>query len=342
MEKLLASYREAVEERLRELLRARDEATRPLFQTMQYHMGWLDDALQPTADVRGKRLRPIFCLLCCQAAGGDWRAALPAAAAIELIHNFSLIHDDIEDESQRRRGRPAVWSRWGLAQGLNAGDAMWTVAHLAAYQLMDEGHEPALVLCLARELDETCLALCRGQYLDLAFEERHQVSYKEYMHMITGKTASLLAASCAVGAMLAGADVAQVEAYGDFGRELGLTFQIIDDLLGIWGDTQVTGKSAASDLLAKKKTLPVVYTMQWEREQGRSCLTDLYAQPALSREDVQRALGCLAAADARAYTQAQAKQHEGRMLSRLAEVAADNEGYDTLEWLAKSLIDRQR
>lgn len=333
-------YLPAIEDELRDILENEQEPYAPLYGMMRYHMGWLDRNFHPQEAPGGKRLRPTFCLLACEAVGGSWRAALPAAAAIELIHNFSLIHDDIEDHSDTRRHRPAVWRLWGIAQGVNTGDAMWAISRLALYRLMKEGYEEDRVLRVVQRLDDACLRMCKGQYLDIHFETVDAVSLREYRRMIEGKTAALLSASFAIGAMLGRATEDTTTSYGAFGRELGMTFQIIDDLLGIWGDPQTTGKSAASDILEKKKTLPVLYTLQWERERGRHELNQLYKRERLSREDVPTVLELLERADARTYAREQAKEHHHQALKHLEATRVENPAQETLRRITTILVDR--
>src|SRR5688572_9098001 len=188
------------------------------YQMLAYHLGWVDGA------GAGKRIRPLLCLLACSAAGGDWQQALPVAAAVELIHNFSLIHDDIQDNSELRRGRRTVWVKWGQAQAINAGDAMFTLAHLAPHRLTALGVAPAVALAALAELDYTCLALTQGQYLDMSFEQRATVTVAEYLTMIEKKTAALIAVAAYLGAAVAGAPPERLEHFRDYGWNLGVAF----------------------------------------------------------------------------------------------------------------------
>ncbi len=247
---------DAIEEELRASMQLLQAAPyQGLREMIAYHFGWEPDGGSTN---RGKRVRPLLTLLSCAAAGGDWRAALPAAASVELIHNFSLVHDDIEDASETRRGRQTLWKRWSLAQGINTGDALFVMAQLAASHLHEAGVPAEIVLAVKRTLDEACLRLTMGQYLDLSFESRPSIAQDEYIEMISGKTSALLAASAAVGAMIAGASASRAEAYQRFGLNLGLAFQMLDDVLGIWGSADVTGKPTGDDLRARKKSLPVI------------------------------------------------------------------------------------
>jgi len=217
-----------------------------------YHLG-LDDPLQK----QGKRIRPLLTLVSAAGAGVPENKALPAAAAIELIHNFSLIHDDIEDNGDVRRGKPAVWKKWGLAQGLNAGDAMFNAAFLALGGLRTnfsaEIQTEALNL-----ISETCNLLTKGQYLDMRFEKEADVSMADYHQMILGKTSALIACSVEMGALLGKLDKDQRALYRKFGEKLGIAFQIYDDWLGIWGEEEKTGKSAIGDLVEKKRSFPIL------------------------------------------------------------------------------------
>jgi len=342
----LSDYLAALERDLCSLLSSEDEAVAPLYQMMRYHLGWLDQHFRPTDRPRGKCLRPLMCLLSCQAVGGDWRRALPAASAIELVHGFSLIHDDIEDKSDTRRHRPTVWHLWGVAQAINTGDAMWALSRLSLARLSGWGYDSCTVLRVGELLAQTCLALCTGQYLDLAFEVRQAVSMADYERMILGKTAALFSASPVAGAILGGAGEPVVSAYRDFGRELGLSFQITDDILGIWGDPVITGKSAASDLLEKKKTFPVLYALHWEQKRGHNDLGPIYARPTISSGDLSIILALLDRCGAREYARSRAWQHQQRALGYLDAALVRDAGHqadaahDELRKLAMRLVNR--
>jgi geranylgeranyl diphosphate synthase type I len=222
---------------------------------LAYHLGWEGEGAG--AKATGKRIRPLLLLLVTDAGGGAWENALPAAAAVELVHNFSLIHDDIEDKSQYRRGRLTVWTKWGIAQGVNAGDAMFTLAHLSMHRL-SRSFSPDLVLQCSHLLLQTCIELTQGQFLDIEFETKPNVSIAEYWGMIQGKTSALFSACAELGAITAKSSPETQNHYRRYGRALGLAFQVIDDILGIWGDEAMLGKSTSSDLCSGKKTLPVL------------------------------------------------------------------------------------
>jgi len=248
-EKILPIFTQRLEQFVKSLFIGEYQELENIF---SYHLG-LDQPIEN----QGKRLRPFLLLLCVEGGGGIWDRAIPAAISVELIHNFSLIHDDIEDDGALRRGREAVWKKWGLPQGLNAGDAMYAAAFLAMQRLNIENH-PEICISAIRILSDTCLLLTQGQYLDIDFERRGIVHESTYLQMVQGKTAALIAGCTRLGALIAGLPDEQQALYGKFGNAIGLAFQIYDDWMGVWGDPSLTGKSTTSDFLEKKKTLPVI------------------------------------------------------------------------------------
>src|ERR1700752_181972 len=239
----------------KQVSRLDEPRTKHFHEMLTYHMGWTGEGAGP--DATGKRIRPLMVLLSTAASGGEWKAALPAAAAIELVHNFSLVHDDIQDNSPTRRGRDPAWVKWGGRMAINVGDALFVISNQAIIDLK-ENFAAEVVLRASEILNNTCLELTRGQYLDMSYEERTDLNMEDYWPMIAGKTAALLSTCCHIGSLLGGADDIQQEAYRSFGHYLGLAFQVQDDILGIWGDEAVTGKSAAIDLVEGKNSLPVL------------------------------------------------------------------------------------
>ncbi len=268
----------------------------PDFDTMlQYPLGWVDEHGQPYDKPAGKRIRPLVVLLCAEAAGGEWRSALPGAAAVELLHNFTLVHDDIQDDSQTRHGRPTVWQVWGRPNAINVGDALFTLAYIALQQ-MEATVSSQTALRIWGIFNRTMLELTRGQHLDMRFEQQPSVSIDEYLIMIQGKTSALLSACAEIGALAGSEDTEKAAYYAAYGLNLGVAFQIHDDILGIWGDEEVTGKSTATDIVSRKKSLPVLFGL--ERSES---LAQLYAQPTLSEADIKRATALLDEVGARAY-----------------------------------------
>ena len=260
-----------------------------LLNLARYHLGWVDEQGQP-AFAEGKLLRPRLLLAACQAVGTDPERALPAAAAVELVHNFSLVHDDVEDESRLRHHRSTVWHRWGAAQAINTGDALFAAAHLALLRLPHHGVDAGTTLRASRALGSACLQLCHGQFLDLDYESRPMVGLNQYREMVRGKTAALMEACLYIGGLVGGASRTTLLRLQRIGRHLGLAFQIQDDVLDLWVDEGVTGKMA-SDMLRKKKTFPLVLALSKTRGLARRKIEILMQQPTLDTQDVQ----CIAA-----------------------------------------------
>jgi geranylgeranyl diphosphate synthase type I len=308
-----------------------------LFNTMlNYHVGFADADGTPTQVYSGKRIRPVLTLLSCEASGGPSDAALPAAAAIELLHNFSLIHDDIEDRDEIRRGRATLWKLWGDAQAINIGDAMFALAHTALERLEERGIEPKRVLRTLRAFDEAAVALTAGQHLDLSFVMRPDVQVNEYMTMIQGKTGALIQAACAIGGLIGGAMDDCVQALASFGAWLGVAFQLQDDVLGIWGDPEVTGKQD-SDLSHRKRTLPVLYAAE-QNERVR----ELYLMRDWNSDaDLRVVRELIEASGAREYTQQAALDAYTRSLQALDAAQVDNPYGTLLRLLAQSLMGRE-
>ncbi len=237
----------------------------PLYDWARYHLGWCDERLQPlgAADRRkhgGKRLRGVLSILACEAVGGDGTRAASAGAAIEFIHNFSLVHDDVEDNDAERRHRPTVWKLWGVPHAVNVGSNMQAMVDLAVLRLA--GKLPAAtVVHVFQVITRAILQMTEGQYLDMAAQDRSEMSLSEYFRMTGGKTAALIEGALRSGALLGTEDAARVEALARFGWHFGLAFQCRDDYLGCWGDPTLTGKAVGNDLLQGKRSLPVVHAL---------------------------------------------------------------------------------
>ena len=334
----LARYKREVDVALRAIL-AR-EGPPLLYRMARYHLGWEDAQGRPTESAGGKALRPTFCLLACEAVGGDWRRALPAAAALELVHNFSLVHDDIQDRDRERRHRPTVWSLWGESQAINAGDALLSLARLAVLKLAQEGLPPAAVVEAARILDERTLEIVEGQVMDLSFEERLEVDLASYLEMIEKKTGALFDCSLRLGALVGGGDPAQVEALGRCGRLLGIAFQIRDDMLGVWGAESQTGKPPAADIRRRKKSLPVIYALSRAEGSALEDLRQAYSRHELSDEDVSLVLRCLDVLGAQTYCRRLAEEQKAAALAELDRLSLKTEAADELRKTAAFLLER--
>ncbi|MEU8298700.1 polyprenyl synthetase family protein [Micromonospora sp. NPDC048909] len=265
-----------------------------------YQLGYCDADGSPAAS-QGKGLRPALALLSARATGAEPDAGVPAAVAVELAHTFSLLHDDVMDGDTERRHRPTAWTVFGVGPAILAGDALIGLAYEALVEV--PGGNPA-----ALRLAQDVRALIAGQMADLSFEKRDDVTLEECLTMVGNKTAALLSGSCALGALVCGGPPGLVDGLSRFGHHLGLAFQLVDDVLGIWGDPRRTGKPVGSDLRARKRSIPVVRALTGGDAAGEA-LAELYRSPAaLTDEDVARASGLVEASGAREWTQQRAWQ----------------------------------
>jgi geranylgeranyl diphosphate synthase type I len=290
---LLATGRDLVDPALRTAV-----ATLPssMSRIVGYHFGWCDPAGRPEQGNGGKALRPALALAAARAVGGDVTTAVPAAVAVELVHNFSLLHDDVMDQDTSRRHRPTAWTVFGTSAAILAGNALLTLA----VEVL--APDPAAVTILAAAVQE----LLDGQSEDLSFEHRAYVSLAECRRMAVAKTGALLGCACALGAHAAYAEVGQVQRLAGFGRHLGLAFQFVDDLLGIWGDPDVTGKPAHSDLASRKKSLPVVAALNSGTPAATDLATFYHREGVMTAAELAVAADLVDRAGGRAYARDQA------------------------------------
>ena len=312
---------------------------------VRYHLGYSGSdlaPLDPNAADRGKRIRPAVALLAAGAAGGDPRAAAPVGAALELLHNFTLIHDDVQDESPTRRHRPTVWSLWGVGQAINAGDGLFAAAHLPLYGLSSTGVSGDLTLRLLEAFDRMAIAVVEGQTLDLSFEARPDVSPSEYLDMIAAKTAAIVRFAAWAGSLLGGADEAAASRWAEFGLALGLGFQLRDDLLGIWGAPKETGKAPADDIRRRKQTLPILMLRERLDATDRSELSRLYSAPNVDGPGVAKVLALLEREAVRDEVEAEIAGYHGRATAALLDAAQQghNPARDCLHALVERLSSR--
>ncbi len=302
----------------------------------RYHFGWVDHKGHPDPKSRpGKGVRPTLALLSAEAVGATPKVALPGAVAVELIHNFSLVHDDIVDDDPRRRHRPTVWKVYGVGDAVIVGDALMGLA----LQLLLEQPTTASAAAAA-DLTRATMDMIAGQYMDMSFHRRPLVTVEECWEMVSLKTGALLAHASAVGAILAGAPDPVVEALRRFGRQLGLAFQAQDDLLGIWGDPAVTGKPVGNDLRERKRSIPVTVALCSGSQAGAE-LASLYAQDHLNESDLARAASLVEEAGGREATQAAARDRLLRAAEALSTVdLAPAPAGEMLE-LAQFVVNRE-
>jgi geranylgeranyl pyrophosphate synthase len=328
-----------------EMRAARQEQTEiaPIFwKIVDYQFGWdlPSEASDQFRKISGKKIRPLLMALVAKAISGDYRHVLPAGVALEFIHNFTLIHDDVMDQSLERRHRPAVWTQWGGYQAINAGDGLYALAYLSSIRLLNTHTSPDKLVQVIRILSQACLWTAEGQILDMDFETRETVSTDEYITMIANKSATLIEGAALIGALLSTDDQRVVLAYGQFARNLGIAFQIRDDYLGAWGDTATTGKSATSDIAEKKKSYPFLAAFEHASAADQDTLRCIYAQQTLSESDIQTVLEILERTGAAAQTDEIAQQYYETAMNSLGSTGIENETQTLIAQLATFLINR--
>ncbi|WP_369213008.1 polyprenyl synthetase family protein [Streptomyces flavofungini] len=301
-----------------------------------YHFGWITAAGMPTSADAGKAVRPALALLSAEAVGAPPEIALPGAVAVELVHNFSLLHDDLMDGDEKRRHRHTVWKLWGPDSAILTGDAMLA---LAQEVLLDSGLPTAAPA--ARLLARTTRQLIRGQVQDLSFERRAHVTVEECVDMTAGKTGALLSASAAIGAVLAGAPEATVDALARYGDRLGLAFQLVDDLLGIWGDPAVTGKPVHSDLRSRKKSLPVSHALNQDGPLSDELSSWLATPGEPDEAELRRVAALIEDSGSRDWALAEATRRTALAEDALRDTELDPGARSELLALGRFIVDRE-
>jgi geranylgeranyl diphosphate synthase type I len=332
MPSCLADARELVDPELRKAVERLDAGNR---RVVEYHFGWVDAAGAPSGG-GGKALRPAMALLSAGVGGAAADRAVAAATAVELVHNFSLLHDDVMDGDTERRHRPTAWTVFGSSAAVLAGDALLTLATKLLLEDPSSGSAAA-----TRSLLAATEQLIAGQSADLDFEQRLDVTLQECLAMAAGKTGALMACSSSIGAVLVGAGTDTVEGMWAFGAELGLAFQLVDDLLGLWGDPATTGKPVLSDLRCRKKSVPVVHALTSGTAEGTR-LGELYAQPEpLDEGQLHEAAELVARAGSQDWTRAECEKRLALAEQHLERVAPPGPAAEALTELASFIVTRK-
>jgi geranylgeranyl diphosphate synthase type I len=335
---------DAIEVELKRQVSRLDEPRTKVFHEMlTYHMGWTGEGAG--AQATGKRIRPLITLLSVASINNkedgkrtdiNWLHAVSIAAAIELVHNFSLVHDDIQDNSELRRGRKTAWVKWGAPMAINVGDALFVIANQAALSLKE--HYPAEMVVRASSLmNDCCLELTQGQFLDMSYEERTDLKIDDYWPMIGGKTSALLSVCTQIGALLGYAQEKEIELYRLFGYNLGLAFQVQDDILGIWGNEALTGKSAASDLVEGKNSLPVLFALEKNGDFARR-----WRQGPITANEVATVAAMLENEGGKAYAEKMSEELTQKALGYLNEADPQGEAGEAILGLANMLLKRKQ
>jgi geranylgeranyl diphosphate synthase type I len=308
---ILFKYRGQVEAEVLDFLR---EGTTQVDEMLRYQMGWSDGQLTNL----GKCLRPTFFLLACESLSGDLKQTLPVAVGIEFVHNFSLIHDDIEDGDDIRHHRATTWAQFGRDPAILGGVALWNEAYRVISTALSRGMAPERVLQARRILNQTCSEIIEGQHQDLSFETRNDVSLAEYIQMIGRKSAALFGTSLKLGALAAGASDEEAARFDTYGRQLGLAFQIRDDILGIWGEGSATGKPVGADIARRKKSLPVLHAFEQAVGKDRAFLLDVYSRESVDDADVNDVLEILQRWNCRYFAQGLAEDYRSKAMDALS------------------------
>ncbi len=310
----------------------------PIRLMLSYAMGWVDVEGNPTLATEGKALRPTLCLLASEAVGGTTGDAMPAAVALELVHNFSLIHDEIQDRDDVRRHRPTLWKVWGERKALVAGNVMRIIADMALW-----GHrDRETALAVAGPVTQATLEMIEGQYMDLHFEGRMDITMDDYLAMISRKTGALIRCSLVAGAAAGSGDPAVIGAFEESGKAFGMVFQVRDDYLGVWGVEAATGKPVGADVRRKKNAFPFVYAMSKADGRDRDALLEIYGQAEVGDGDVASAVEIMERLGARESAQELAAHHSDRAVRALQGIELAPEARRDIEELAHFLLVRDR
>ena len=318
-----------------ELVNSVKKLSNELLPVIEYHFGWKTIKGIKAPEDTGKRLRPSLAVLSAEAVGRDMEVAIPGAVAVELIHNFSLIHDDIIDGDKERRHRPSAWTAFSIEDALIAGDAL----HTLAFQVLLEENTPERVQAARRLVDATT-TMISGQAADMTFDDLPTISFEECLKMEAAKTGALLGYSSSVGAILSGADENTCNALEVFGYELGLAYQAVDDVLGIWGDPKITGKPAGNDLREKKKSMPVSIVLSANNSDSEKLLEIFSTKEDLDEEEIVRASALIENAGGREATLEEADKHLKRAIEFLNNADIRKETFCELEEIAHFVVNR--
>ncbi|MGD9131735.1 MAG: polyprenyl synthetase family protein [Candidatus Bathyarchaeota archaeon] len=292
-------------------------------------------------DAGGKRLRPFLVLKSCKLVGGREEDAIPTAAALELLHTFTLIHDDIMDQDEKRRGVPTVHTQWGVPIAIMAGDMLFATVYKAITSYTDTKHvTPKRILQVLKEISEATITLCEGQTRDMMFETKETVSEEEYFEMIKGKTAALFETSARCGGILGGATKKQVKRLGRFGHYSGIAFQVIDDILGLTADEKILKKPVGNDIREGKRTLMVVYALEKASKSQRKKILETLGNKDATPKQIQETINLIDSLGAISYAKKLAEKYIERAKKALASFPASEDREDLIS-LSDLIFDRQ-
>ena len=313
-------YRQGVERELRDIFEGREGF---LYNLLRYHLGWVDQQGRPQDGGTPLHFQGAVALAACQALGADFRAALPAAAGVELVHHFTLVHGEVQAGRAEDADRPSIWWVWGPAQAINAGDGLHALGRTAMMRLVGNGTSPERVLRAVRSLDTACLRLCEGQYMDLEFQDQMIVTNAAYLEMVNRKAGALTGCAAESGALAAGASDAQCDTMQRLGVNLGAAWQIARDIGQLWGE-QGDGVTP-SNIISKKKSLPLIHALEHGSIAARRELGAIYMKRVLEPEDANKLVAILNETGSRPVAEQRARQllEEGLAAASGADVSSD-------------------
>ena len=326
-------YRRAVEEELGRIFASQQGL---LYDMLRYQLGSTDEQGTPLSGFAVEGVHSLLCLLSCEALSGESDPARPAAAAVHLVRNYALIHEDVQSGSPNRGERPSVWWVWGPGQAINAGDGMHALARLSLMRLQEYGLSPARVLQAMRLLDRSCLTMCEGQHMDLAFQERLDVGVDSYIAMASGKAGALMSCAMGLGALAATEDDSTVEAFTECGKNLGIACQISADIRDLWGSPG--SPTPSSSVLNKSKLLPIVYLLDTGDVGSKRALGTIYFKRVLNAQDVQQVVAILDGSSALDYSREKVSEYCEMALASLEGAAMSDRGREELEKLCRQMV----
>ena len=325
--------RRALEEELKEVFSGREGF---LYDVLRYHLGWADQRGQPEDIPSVPHLQSLLALVCCEAFSGDFQPALPAAAGVELVHNFTLVHSDVQSGRVEEQDRPSIWWVWGPAQAINAGDGLHALGRTTIMRLAQRGVPADRVLRAVELLDRACLTLCEGQFMDLKFQDQLLVTSSAYYDMIGRKTGALAGCAAELGALAGGRDEAVCLQARAAGSRLGMAWQIGQDISDFWG--RRGDGMTASNVLNKKKSLPLILAMETAELAVKRELGDIYAKRVLQPEDVSRVIAILDQAQARQNSEDKARELVEEAQAVLADAGLAEERTEDLKFLSRWVL----
>ncbi len=327
-------YRIALDQELKEVFSSRQGF---LYDVLRYHLGWTDERGNAEVNPAPLHLPAILALATCEAISNDFRSALPAAAGVELVYNFTLVHGDVQSGRPESGDRPSIWWVWGPAQAINAGDGLHALGRTTIMRLAQRGVPPKQVLRAVESLDRACLVLCEGQYMDLEFQDRLMVTSAAYFDMIGRKTGALTGCSAETGALAAGVDEAGCDRFHDMGVKIGMAWQVHRDILDLWG--QHGDAMTASNVLSKKKSLPLIYALENAPLTAKRELGNIYMKRVLEPEDVSRLVEILDQAGARRFAEDKALELVDQALACINQAGLTSDGMERLRRLGRLTLE---